>query len=604
MTDLDLTTRTFEYVTPSGHHRSAAMDPKAYVASRLIAELTDGWLAYAKAAQLADGTTVGRLSAIRSVGAFLTEPDDRQLSLSGSHKLLLHRLHDWELHVIAQFPPPSMRAKDLGSTLRTIVGYTLAASGREDSVLRRWAESIVLDGSTPVAQPLDEFSNHERLTLRNCFRTIVRDADAVLRYGEQLLLKGRDPREYGWDQLENLVWASIYLKIDDYPERWRKSKKPGLSKRQAVADVEAATGVTVSARRIADVVAQLVFPTRKHLAALRYLIHLSTGWSPEESKNLKRPDVVFADGHVNVSTVKRRARRTMSYRLPVTVSENLGWSAGDLLARAVQSMRRAWELSPNADQFWMVTAHQLSNGLPRGRGMSLVPATFEGRDKFSSLITTNNLQVSQPYDLRRARKTVKSARAVLLGTLNGAAGDDHTVEVYRNHYLPTSTVHTVAAQTVIRAQQGVLKRSLSGPTLIDSDAAHVADDEHTGTVARVASQVRDESPGDRDLALTGCADPYAPPLAQHRGACMDAPTLCLRCPNAIIFRDHIPRLLTYKSSLLELQKALPPQQFHSAYGQQLSNVDDALSQFPPDLVNEATKHPAPVRTTMSERYTR
>jgi hypothetical protein len=85
---------------------------------------------------------------------------------------------------------------------------------------------------------------------------------------------------------------------------------------------------------------------------------------------------------------------------------------------------------------------------------------------------------------------------------------------------------------------------------------------------------------------------------------MDAPTLCLRCPNAIIFRDHIPRLLTYKSSLLELQKALPPQQFHNAYGQQLSNVNDALSQFPPDLVSEATTHPAPVRATMSERYTR
>jgi hypothetical protein len=544
------------------------------------------------------------MSAIRSVGEFLTEADDRRLSLTGSHKQVLHRLHDWEVHVISQFPPPSMRAKQLGATVRTIVGYTLAVGGRADSVLGRWAESIVLDGSTPVAQPLDEFSNRERLTLRNCFRSIVRDAEAVLRCGEQLLLKGRDPREYGWDQLENLVWASIYLNIDDYPSRWRKSKKPGLSTHQAVADVEAATGVAVAARRIADVVAQLVFPTRIHLAALRYLIHLSTGWSPEESKNLKRSDVVFTNGHVDVSTVKRRARRNMSYRLPVTDSENLSWSAGDLLARAARSMRRAWELSPDADQFWMVTAHQLSNGLPIGRGMSLVPATFEGRDKFSSLITTNNLKVSQPYDLRRTRKTVKSARAVLLGTLNGAAGDDHTVEVYRNHYLPTSTVQTVAAQTVIRAQQGVLKRSLEGPTLIDSDAAHVAGDEHKGPIARVAADVRDESPADRDLALTGCTDPYAPPLAQHRGVCMDAPTLCLRCPNAIIFRDHIPRLLTYKSSLLELQKALPPQQFHNAYGQQLSNVNDALSQFPPDLVSEATTHPAPVRATMSERYTR
>jgi len=203
--------------------------------------------------------------------------------------------------------------------------------------------------------------------------------------------------------------------------------------------------------------------------------------------------------------------------------------------------------------------------------------------------------------MRRLRKTVKSARAALLGTLNGAAGDDHSVEVFRGHYAQTTTVHTIAAQTVLRAQRKVLERASNGPTFIDATAADVAARPTDSDVAALATSVAEESPTEQQLTLSACRDPYDPPVGETGSLCHASPSLCLQCRNAVIFRDHLPRLVVYRDVLDDIEKCMPPIQFSEVYGQQRVNIDAVLTEFTIDHIEGARQEAAHLHRPLGQR---
>ena len=147
------------------------------------------------------------------------------------------------------------------------------------------------------------------------------------------------------------------------------------------------------------------------------------------------------------------------------------------------------------------------------------------------------LSISQPHDMRRLRKTVKSARAALLGTLAGAAGDDHTVEVFRGYYAQTTTVHTIAAQTLLRAQHTVLQRATQGPTFVAATAAEIAETPADPELAELAAGVDAETPTERELTIAACRDSYNAPFMDKGSLCHASPSMCLQCTNAVVFRD-------------------------------------------------------------------
>ncbi len=159
--------------------------------------------------------------------------------------------------------------------------------------------------------------------------------------------------------------------------------------------------------------------------------------------------------------------------------------------------------------------------------------------------------------MRRLRKTVKSARAALLGTLAGAAGgDDHSVEVFRGgHYAQTTTVHTIAAQTVLRAQNKVLHRASQGPTFVTATAAEIAQNPTPSEFTEIAASVAAETPTEQELTIAACRDPPLGAPFQEKGVlCHASPSMCLQCRNAIVFRDHLPRLIAYKEALDSIEK--------------------------------------------------
>jgi len=55
--------------------------------------------------------------------------------------------------------------------------------------------------------------------------------------------------------------------------------------------------------------------------------------------------------------------------------------------------------------------------------------------------------------------------------------------------------------------------------------------------------------------------------------------MCFACPNAIVFADHLPRILAYREILRGHENEMTPAQFAATHGQQLVNIERILSEF-------------------------
>lgn len=582
--------------------KSARIRPSDYVATRLVAELADAWKESAENLDLTPGTISRQGGVIRRVGEFLTDRADRFLTLSGDGAEVARRLHDWESAMVLRFPPPSVHAKDLGMELRNHVARYLQSHGVFDGVLADWASGWVLDGSSLEGLPLDEFSNDERLQLEQTCRTIVRDTEERLARGNALLQAGRDPRRHGWNRVENLVWALRNLPFDESFHVHLAGPRRALNG----CDVDQESGVNrdarLKARPLMTAVGAYLAPGDEYLLAIRVLLHLQTGWAPEESGRLLRTDIEFGDSSVRVRATKLRARRIRWHTLSAAEQPSGGWKAGDLIRRAAHAMQHAHSLTPDEPLFWVAGVRSVRDRRDGEYPQYFIRARYFGRtNSLNKLIERCGLSISEPHDMRRLRKTVKSARAALLGTLNGAAGDDHSVEVFRGHYAQTTTVHTIAAQTVLRAQRKVLDRAKRGPTFIDATAADIASGPKDSDIAALATSVSDESPAEQQLTLTACRDPYAAPFGQPGSLCHASPSMCLQCRNAVIFRDHLPRLTVYRDVLDDIEKTMPPIQFSETYGQQRINLDAILAEFPHDQIEFARKQNAELHRPLGQR---
>lgn len=582
-----------------GRNRAARIEPDRYVASRLIAELADAWKGYAETASLTPGTVVRQACVTRKLGDYLTLDADRFLTMSGDGAAVARRLHNWESAMVATFPPPSVRAKDLGIELRNQVHRYLLSNGISEGVLMDWANGNVLDGSPLQALPLDEFSNSERLDLVRTCRQIVRDTEDRLALGDALLREGGDPRIQGWDRVPNVLWAlrNLPYEAEFHSHLVGKGRQIDLLELPGVSAVE-------RGRKLPPMLAALgilLVPGPQYQLAIRVLFHLRTGWAPEETGGLHRRDIEFDTDVVRVRAMKARAQRVRWHSLPSPQSDSWGWKAGDLLRRANHALRHAHAISPDEPRFWVVgcrttTSERKANEYPH---FVIRPNKFHLR--LSQLIENHGLSISEPHDMRRLRKTVKSAKAALLGTLAGGAGDDHSVEVFRGHYAQTTTVHTIAAQTVLRAQQKVVEHASQGPTFVDASAGEIAALPAASGLRDVAAAVVAETPTEKMLTITACRDPHDGPVTEAGMLCHASPSMCLQCRNAIVFRDHLPRLIAYQGALEAIAKNTHPTVFNEVYGQQRVNLEAILATFPAEQVDAARNIGTDLHRPLGER---
>ena len=198
-------------------------------------------------------------------------------------------------------------------------------------------------------------------------------------------------------------------------------------------------------------------------------------------------------------------------------------------------------------------------------------------------------RISQPHDMRRLRKTVKSARAALLGTLAGAAGDDHHCRG-----LPATTTRKPRPFTrspprrcCVRSRRSCNaphRDQHSWPRRQPRSPNHRTDPE----LAEIAATVAAETPTEQELTIA-CRDPYDAPFMDQGALCHASPSMCLQCRNAIVFRDHLPRLIAYREALDAIENNTPPRVFSEIYGQQRVNIDAIVAEFPPEQIEAARR---------------
>ncbi|HEY4457825.1 MAG TPA: hypothetical protein VGN81_26155, partial [Pseudonocardiaceae bacterium] len=442
------------------HGRRAAshrVNPANYECAVLAGQLADEWIAYARRFALRKPEVFGQ--AVRDfakfVDRFVTEHggDPAQARLDSAAIDLANVFHEWEVYTKQQYASTSEMPYTLSSCVRNLI----AERGQRDPAmpgkLRAKANAPSLYGK-PKSNALDEFSNAERLTMRETARGDVRELEARLRRGTQLLEQGVDPRTTpdGWLEVPNLVWAARHGVLTSEPLKSRLGGSASRSwpapLRQLIARFPR-SGVDTLMRAAAG----LLFPSEADLNCFRILLLMEADCSPEELIDMNLEDVEFTDGGVRLVQTKMRAHRIRArqhvewdvddtnnsageHRTGLEFHGAGQWDVPGLLRRLLAVTETTRAAYPGHPWLWLAVENNRNRST-----VNACRAKFDRETgRFSYWITSHKvgdepMVISQPHDLRRLRKTVKTSRVVALGgNLSDLAGDDHTIEVFQGHY--------------------------------------------------------------------------------------------------------------------------------------------------------------------------
>lgn len=106
------------------------------------------------------------------------------------------------------------------------------------------------------------------------------------------------------------------------------------------------------------------------------------------------------------------------------------------------------------------------------------------------------------------------------------------------------------------------------------------------------------------MNVAHCTSPYDSPFGGAGRLCEHRPSMCFACPNAIVFTDHLPRIVAYREILHGLEKEMTPAQFAATHGQQLRNIERILEELTPVERERAQRdhhHQALVHVPISQR---
>lgn len=593
MIEFDLSPRPMAFRTDTGSVVDSVVRPLDYRHPVLAAELADALLELRTSFGLADGTMYHYRRGLESLLNGLADSTPRIVSLSRADASVVEALHEWESALSADHPPESYIPSRRGREIRRLI-QVRAASGHEVSEpVMRWAKSPILHRGGEDT-PLDEFSNAERLAIRDACRARVRALEARLAIGRQLLQPEADPRRDGWSSPASVLWGVRWLgRAGDqsiYEDLAWADRSGTLNELDGAGD----SGGSVY--RPVERAMSYLYPTDLDLIAFRTLLQLATGAAPEEWTGVALQDIEYSSDALHVRLHKARAHRSRTIRCSITSTDTgKGWKAGDLVHRLIAVTEHARN-EATAMNYLKCDAMFLTVQRTTSRLLEPRANPFH-RGPFSALLSTISPTVSQPHDARRLRKTVKSIRAAVLRSADTAAGDDHSIAVYQRHYAQSTTVHVLAGAAVNAAQSGVFARLQQGPVFVKSPASALVEND-SSTLAAAASAELSSTPTDRAMNIAQCSSPYESPFSARGRLCEHRPSMCFACPNAIVFADHLPRILAYRQILRGHENEMLPEQFAAVHGQQIMNVDRILQEFATDELQAAEAQLDRLQTTV------
>ncbi|MFJ7280542.1 hypothetical protein [Kitasatospora sp. NPDC098663] len=428
---------------------------------------------------------------------------------------LVQVMYAWEASMRQEYGLESPVPYSRTTAVLALVGNRAAVDAAVSEDLRLRAQAPAAYRRPPI-EPLDEYDNAERIALRDAARAGLRALEERLARGRELLAAGVDPREGGWNEPANLVWAARarLLNSQVLEENLPHALKWWPQPVRDLMPTKSPDGRPVlppGVRSLSSEVAQLLFPDDMDLHPFRVLLLLAmTDTTPEELNDLHLDDVEFVDGGVRVVQQKNRANRVRADLHPETEESvepapeaeegtlftGAGtWDVPGLFRRLMAATALTREAFPEADP-WLFLAVIRDQ---KGTGFTAEVSSFARQGcRFTHWIGGQSdaegrpLKISEPHDVRRLRKTAKVVRATVLGgTVSDLAGDDHHVEVYRGHYAHGTTAHVLAGHAINQAQQWVFGRTVQAPVIVTEEAeAHLEDPEVAADLGLDAAQAK------------------------------------------------------------------------------------------------------------------
>ncbi|MGW9025385.1 hypothetical protein ACWGQ5_14360 [Streptomyces sp. NPDC055722] len=587
-----------------GSEARHTVNPAKYQCSILAAQLADEWITYTRSMARSDGGA-GLSQAVRSFSKFVDkhlpplgmDPADARLD---GHKVdLVEVIQSWEEDLRQHHGLHSNSPYAKTNDLLTLIEQRALKDASMPDALRVRAQAP--PAYPPIqSEPLDEFSNAERIGLRDAARAAVRELEARLARGWDLLERGVDPREDGWHEPANLLWAATHPPMlngktlkPHFPQNVLSWPEPVKALLPTAPD---GTLLKRGFRPLVVELGRLLFPTETDLQAFRVLLMLGmSDTSPEELHGLHLPDIEFTDGGVRLVQRKMRAHRVRADLHPDPDSEpeeetpqefagDGAWDVPGLLRRLLAATELSRKVFPDAEPWLFLAVERRRNGV-LGAGL----ADFNNRQRrFGGWIAAQHdangkpLKISKPYEIRRLRKTTKVVRAVALGgTVSDLAGDDHHVEVYRMHYAHGTTAHILAGRSINRAQQWVFDRMTTPtrPVLVTEEAEqHLEEPEVAEDLGLEAEQAKALRTGELDMGLVNCRNPWASPHRNDAKVCHVAPAMCMLCRNAVVFTSQIPRLLLLSDHIEHMRANLIPRHWQALWGRQAAALAEVFEE--------------------------
>lgn len=570
------------------------LDPGEYVCSTLVAQLADEWVDYMALTRPHYATVSGYQIAVKSLATYADEyaqaPQD--LSLDGDGTELVKVILDWCRKLPSGYKAGSQRPSDIASQVRSLMRLRAERPGAvvSESVLGLLAGPPWMRVGT--GNELDEFSRKEKKALVRAAWADVREMEARLERGRKLLAGAAgDPAVHGWQDPANLLWALAEGAMSG-PEVWKLLPTSVLWSPELTELAEMRGPVLpVNARhQLLISLVNLLYPRRRELHAFRILLTAATGATPEEITSLTEDDAEFVPGGVKLMMTKMRARRvrTRMFRdgQDHTFPDHGALNVAEIVTRMLAVTARARQ-DYDADPAPLF----LQAAVAPGGEVSLSKFNHSGPEgSIRKWTGEHGLEISEPIDIRRMRKTVKVEKAIAYRGAVSDIADDHTVQTYRGHYAHGTTLHVISGATVNRVQERWLARALEGPVVLDETSSDELKTppalDALGLTSEQAEEIRS---GELDMGVTSCRDPYASPYNKAGELCAVAPLRCLECRNAFILPSNLPQLLLFADHLAGLRKRLTPPHFQTLWGQSQANLTAVLSERTPAELDKARR---------------
>ncbi|MFE9765902.1 hypothetical protein ACFYPC_15475 [Streptomyces sp. NPDC005808] len=392
-----------------------------------------------------------------------------------------------------------------------------------------------------ASKPLDAYPFPVLDELERAARDdVARVRDRILA-GENLAATGRDPRQHGWDRLENVLWH--------------------------VANRGPLTADDVSYKILRPWGGRSELNGRLHLTArdlvpFLLLLACQTGMEPECIRQLKSHCLTSpARGYVSVAYVKKRSPGSAHKTVRVSDGGSLRFPGG-VIRLALRLTKRTRELI-GTDALWCDVSGpgQSRASFDGPYGSSDVTREWMSAQGLDQLTDSDGRPVS--LDLRRVRKTVKSRQYLRAGGVLEDFASGHTRPVAAKHYADIDAHEETHNQAVEAGLVQALGAAAASPVVLSDEGDRLDD----GEAALSTQEIKSALSGEQDVWLASCRDFFASPFARKPGAACPVPAWgCLECPNAVFTNRHLPSLLSFLDFLERQREEYPAAEWSARFG--------------------------------------